>query len=90
MVDKNNGIAFTYPAKTMGAGAYFSWQKDNDEGFIKTFYVKENALKLTNLSKDKSEDNYKDQMAEINKKRIELEALQLIDTNPNNNEVKNN
>ena len=39
---KNNGIAFTYPAKTMGAGAYFSWQKDNDEGFIKTFYVKEN------------------------------------------------
>ena len=40
--------------------------------------------------KAKSEDNYKDQMAEINKKRVELEALQLIDTNPNNNEVKNN
>lgn len=39
---KNNGIAFNYPAKTMGSGANFSWQKDGDEGFIKTYYAKEN------------------------------------------------
>ena len=41
-MSKNNGIAFDYPGKTMGAGANFSWQKDGDEGFIKTYYVKEN------------------------------------------------
>jgi len=29
---KNNGINFDYPAKTMGAGANFSWQKGDDEG----------------------------------------------------------
>jgi effector-binding domain-containing protein len=39
---KNNGIAFNYPAKTMGSGANFSWQKDGEEGFIKTYYAKEN------------------------------------------------
>jgi hypothetical protein len=39
---KNHGIAFDYPAKTMGAGANFSWKTAGDEGFIKTYYVKEN------------------------------------------------
>ncbi len=39
---KNHDITFNYPAKTMGAGANFSWQKDGDEGFIKTYFVKEN------------------------------------------------
>ena len=28
-------------------------------------------------------------MTEIEKRRVELEALQLIDNNPNNNEIKN-
>lgn len=40
--------------------------------------------------KAKSDDNYKDENIKLQKKRVELEALQLIDTNPDNNEVKNN
>lgn len=39
---KDHGIAFNYPAKTMGSGANFSWQKNGDEGFIKTYFTKEN------------------------------------------------
>jgi chromosome segregation ATPase len=39
--------------------------------------------------KEKSEAKYKDSMLELEKKRIELEAIQLIDTNINNNEIKN-
>lgn len=41
-MNKNHGITFNYPAKTMGGGANFSWEKDDDSGNIKTYYVKEN------------------------------------------------
>ena len=36
-----------------------------------------------------TEKDYKGEMTEIEKRRVELEALQLIDTNPKNYEVKN-
>ena len=39
--------------------------------------------------KAKSDTAYKDQMLELEKKRVQLEGLQLIDDNPKNNEVKN-
>lgn len=39
---KENGITFTYPAKTMGAGAQFSWDNGSDSGNLKTYYSKEN------------------------------------------------
>ena len=41
------------------------------------------VLKIT------TDKDYKGEMTEIEKRRVELEALQLIDTNPKNNEVKN-
>ena len=40
--------------------------------------------------KEKSDAKYKDSMIELEKKRIDLEALQLVDNNPNNDEIKNN
>ena len=39
--------------------------------------------------KAKSDTAYKDQMLELEKKRVQLEGLQLIDDDPRNNEVKN-
>ena len=39
--------------------------------------------------KEKSESKYKDSMLELEGKRVELEALQLIDDNEKNNEIKN-
>ena len=41
------------------------------------------VLKIT------TDKDYKGEMTEIEKRRVELEALQLIDNNPRNNEVKN-
>lgn len=38
----------------------------------------------------KSEDRFKDNKIEWEKKRVQLEGLQLIDQNPNNDEIKNN
>lgn len=38
--------------------------------------------------KAKSEDSYKKGMLEWNKKRVELEGLQLLDSNPNNYEIR--
>ena len=38
--------------------------------------------------KAKTENSYKQGMIEANKKRVELEALQLVDNNPNNDEIK--
>ena len=43
-------------------------------------------LGILKITTDK---DYKGEMTEIEKRRVELEALQLIDNNPNNNEVKN-
>lgn len=40
--------------------------------------------------KAKSDAEYKDSSLELDKKRIELEALQLLDDNKNNDEIKNN
>lgn len=40
--------------------------------------------------KAKSDDSYKQGMVELNKKRVELEALQLLDDNPRNDEIKDN
>ena len=39
--------------------------------------------------KAKSDTSYKDQMIELEKKRVQLEGLQLIDIDPRNNEIKN-
>jgi FtsZ-binding cell division protein ZapB len=39
--------------------------------------------------KARGESSYKTSMLELEKKRIELEGLQLIDNNPNNDEIKN-
>ena len=39
---KDNTIKFTYPAKTVGAGANCSWENGQDEGGIRTVFVKEN------------------------------------------------
>jgi len=39
--------------------------------------------------KAESEDSYRDNMIEWNKKRVQLEGLQLLDDNPNNDEIKN-
>lgn len=39
--------------------------------------------------KAKSEDSYKQGMVELNKKRVQLEGLQLLDNNPRNDEIKN-
>jgi len=39
---KEHGITFTYPAKTMGAGAQFNWDNGSDNGHMKTYFVKEN------------------------------------------------
>lgn len=39
--------------------------------------------------KAKSEKDYKDSSVELDKKRVDLEGLQLIDDNPRNDEVKN-
>ncbi|WP_284652991.1 GyrI-like domain-containing protein [Flavobacterium terrisoli] len=39
---KDHGITFNYPGKTMGSGANFSWKAADDEGYIKTYFVKEN------------------------------------------------
>ena len=39
--------------------------------------------------KAKSDTAYKDQMLELEKKRVQLEGLQLIDIDPRNNEIKN-
>ncbi|MEY2629276.1 MAG: hypothetical protein RLZZ469_171 [Bacteroidota bacterium] len=39
---KEHGITFTYPAKTMGAGAQFSWDDGSDSGLMKTYFAKEN------------------------------------------------
>ncbi|MDI9258121.1 GyrI-like domain-containing protein [Flavobacterium sedimenticola] len=41
-MSKDNPIQFTYPAKTMGAGARFSWQNNSDTGDLRTHFVKEN------------------------------------------------
>ena len=43
-------------------------------------------LGILKITTDK---DYKGEMTEIEKRRVELEALQLIDNNTNNNEVKN-
>ena len=43
-------------------------------------------LGILKITTDK---DYKGEMTEIEKRRVELEALQLIDNNPKNNEVKN-
>ena len=43
-------MTFTYPAKTMGIGASYSWQGNDGNGFMKTIFVKENdsiAQKMT-------------------------------------------
>jgi hypothetical protein len=39
---KDNTIKFTYPAKTVGAGASSSWENGSDDGTIRTVFVKEN------------------------------------------------
>lgn len=39
---KEDGITFSYPAKTMGAGAQFSWDNGSDNGLMKTYFTKEN------------------------------------------------
>lgn len=39
---KDNAITFNYPAKTIGAGAGFSWVKDGNSGKIRTYFAKEN------------------------------------------------
>lgn len=38
--------------------------------------------------KAKTENSYKQGMVEANKKRVELEAMQLVDNNPNNDEIR--
>ena len=43
-------------------------------------------LGILKITTDK---DYKGEMTEIEKRRVELEALQLIDNNPTNNEIKN-
>jgi effector-binding domain-containing protein len=35
-------IKFNYPFKSMGSGAYFSWESNSGQGDCKTFFVKEN------------------------------------------------
>jgi effector-binding domain-containing protein len=40
-MQKDNGIKFNYPAKTIGYGARTSWENGSDEGTIKTTFVKE-------------------------------------------------
>jgi effector-binding domain-containing protein len=39
---KDNSTIFAYPAKTIGAGASFSWEEGSDNGSIRTYFVKEN------------------------------------------------
>jgi hypothetical protein len=39
---KDTTIKFTYPAKTVGAGANCSWENGSDDGAIRTVFVKEN------------------------------------------------
>lgn len=54
-------MTFTYPAKTMGIGASYSWQGNDGNGFMKTIFVKENdsiAQKMT-LDGMPSEVNWK-------------------------------
>ena len=41
-MQKDSGIRFNYDAKTIGAGANFSFDNGSDEGDIKTVFVKEN------------------------------------------------
>lgn len=41
-IQKDNGLKFTYDAKTIGAGARCTWNNGSDEGDIKTVFVKEN------------------------------------------------
>lgn len=41
-MDNNKDIKFNYAAKTLGAGAKFSWENGSDEGNVRTFFVKEN------------------------------------------------
>lgn len=45
------------------------------------------SLESKRLNDDKE---YKDRMADYQKRRVELEALQLIDMNPKNDEIRNN
>lgn len=39
---KGNSITFNYPSKTMGSGAFCSWESGSDSGNIKTYFTKEN------------------------------------------------
>jgi len=39
---EDDGITFTYPAKTSGIGGSYAWNGSNGEGFMKTTFVKEN------------------------------------------------
>lgn len=43
-MQKNSDIKFSYDAKTIGAGASFSFENGSDEGNIKTVFVKENEM----------------------------------------------
>ena len=40
-MSKQDPILFQYPAKTMGAGAHFTWEHHTSSGSIKTYFVKE-------------------------------------------------
>ena len=39
---EDDGITFTYPAKTAGIGGSYTWNGSDGEGFMKTTFVKEN------------------------------------------------
>jgi effector-binding domain-containing protein len=39
---EDDGITFTYPAKTSGIGGSYTWNGSNGKGFMKTTFVKEN------------------------------------------------
>lgn len=42
-----------------------------------------------NRYKAENQDSYNDEMVKLQQKRVELEALQLVDNNPKNDEIKN-
>jgi hypothetical protein len=56
---------------------------------LKLEYAKLEHEKEIGWFKAKSDDEYKDQKIEWEKKRVQLEGIQLLDHNPNNDEIKN-
>jgi hypothetical protein len=54
---KENNMKFDYPSKTMGSGAYCSWESSSGDGNIKTYFVKENdsIFQKANLNGTKSD-----------------------------------